>query len=173
MTTTREMVLVGGVAAALRERGSWTGETHVQKAAFVAKVLKHVPFESEFVLYKHGPFSFDLNKSLVHMRARGILSLTQNPGYGPSFEVNRPLWNALNQAAGNVFRQYSEGIDVICDTLATKNVAELERIATAIFLSVSHSDWSREELAEELVRVKPHIPPELARHAFDEAAQLA
>jgi uncharacterized protein YwgA len=172
MTTSKEMVLIGGVVKALRERGSWTGETHVQKASFVAKQLRHIPFASEFVLYKHGPFSFELSQSLVHMRARSVLKTIPNPGYGPTFELNESLWKTLRSATGNFFSDYEDGIGEICDALATKNVAELERVATAVFLDAEMPGRPVEQRAEELVRIKPHITPELARIAFDEAAQL-
>lgn len=169
MTTTKEMVLIGGVVKALRDRDSWTGETHVQKATFIAKVVKHVPFESEFVLYKHGPFSFDLSKSIVHMRSRGLLVTEINPGYGPSFSIKETLWRALDRTASNVFAQYEASISRICEVLAPKNVSELERIATAIYVSELLPNSSKKEKINELVRLKPHILPDLAKRAFEEA----
>ncbi|MER9455743.1 hypothetical protein [Mesorhizobium sp. M0478] len=169
MTTTKEMVLIGGVVKALRDRGSWTGETHVQKATFIAKVAKHVPFESEFVLYKHGPFSFDLSKSIVHMRSRGLLVTEVNPGYGPSFNIKEILWRALDRTASNIFAQYEVSILQICEILAPKSVSELERIATAIYVSELLPNSSKEEKIKELVRLKPHILPDLASRAFEEA----
>jgi uncharacterized protein YwgA len=167
------MVLIGGVVRSLRQRNSWAGETHIQKAAYIAKEIRGVPFESEFVLYKHGPYSFDLNKSVVHMRGRGILSTIQNPGFGPTMEVNEPLWVALDNAIGHYFSQFEAGINSVCDVLATKNVGELERLATAVFLNKSLGDTSIEEKADEMVRIKPHIPPDLARRAFDEVRALS
>lgn len=170
MTTTREMVLIGGVVKALRDRHSWTGETHVQKATFIAKVVRRVPFESEFVLYKHGPFSFDLSKSIVHMRGRGLLVTDVNPGYGPSFSVKETLWRALDRTASNIFAQYEASISRICEILAPKNVSELERIATAIYVSELLPNSSKEEKINELVRLKPHILPDAASKAFEEAS---
>ncbi|MEQ1901411.1 MAG: hypothetical protein ABL866_11830 [Devosia sp.] len=173
MTKSREMVLIGGTVKLLRERHSWAGETHIQKTAFVSKVLKGVPFESEFVLYKHGPFSFEMSTSLVHMRTRGLLSISQNPGYGPSFDVNEPLWKALDRTASQYFEQYEADLAAVCDVLATKNVAWLERVATATYLNSLRPNASVEERTNELVQLKPHIPYALARDAFDEVASIS
>jgi uncharacterized protein YwgA len=53
----------------LRRAGSWAGETHMQKAIFFLQELIKVPLGFEFLLYKHGPFSFDLRDELTFMRA--------------------------------------------------------------------------------------------------------
>ena len=44
----------------LRANKSWAGETHLQKATYILKRVLGVPVEFDFILYKHGPFSFDL-----------------------------------------------------------------------------------------------------------------
>lgn len=49
----------------LRAKGSWCGETHIQKATYFVQELLRVPLEFEFVLYKHGPYSFDLSDELT------------------------------------------------------------------------------------------------------------
>lgn len=172
MTTSIEMILIGGVVKILRDRHSWTGETHIQKSAYIAKVLKKVPFESEFVLYKHGPYSFDMNKSLSHMRGRGLLITTANPGYGPTYKINEPLWQALNKASGDVFSRFEESLIDVCRNLANKNVSSLERVATAVFLRSENPDKDDEFLAREMVSIKPHILIESARVAFIEADKL-
>ena len=76
MTSASEIHLVGRVVEILGEMHSWCGETHIQKTAYVAKVIKNVPFESKFILYKHGPYSFDMNGVLNHMRSQNILLVT-------------------------------------------------------------------------------------------------
>ncbi len=169
MTTSREMVLIGGIAAALKELGSWTGETHIQKAAYISKIKKQIPFESEFVLYKHGPYSFDMNKSIMHMLSRGMLVAESNPGYGPSILINAPLWKVLNSQLGDFYGQFDSSIRAVCGHLARKNVAELERIATAVFVSVNFSTLSLAERAATISRLKPHISSEVAIAALEEA----
>jgi uncharacterized protein YwgA len=168
MTTTKEMVLIGGIARSLAKHGSWCGETHIQKTAFIAKHAFKVALESDFVLYKHGPYSFDLNKSLSHMIARGVLRLETNPGYGP---LNEKFWEALNNSAENIFSRYSDNIEKACTVLGSKNVAELERVSTAFYLIDEDPEISDDDGAQKLSQLKPHIQADLARAAFVEARE--
>ncbi|MBN8987582.1 MAG: hypothetical protein J0H42_05030 [Rhizobiales bacterium] len=169
MTTSREMVLIGGVVDRLTRAGSWCGETHIQKTAYMTKALKNVPFESEFILYKHGPYSFDLNKSLNHMSARSVLSLELRGHYGPSYRLNEALWGALDRASSNFFSTVFESVDDICRRLAKKNVAELERVSTAVFVNTNFSDLSSSDKIKKFVELKPHVSRDLAQIAFEEA----
>ena len=68
-------VLLTHLIEGLCERGNWCGETHVQKTAFFVQELMGVPMEFRFILYKHGPFSFDLRDELTALRANGLLGL--------------------------------------------------------------------------------------------------
>src|SRR2546425_53683 len=83
----QEAVLTG-LARRLYESGSWSGETHVQKVAYVLNELANVPFSFNFILYKHGPFSFELRDELASMRADGLLERQSQPApYGPRIVV--------------------------------------------------------------------------------------
>ena len=55
----------------LQARGSWCGETHVQKSVYFLQDLLQVPLGFEFVLYKHGPYSFDLNDEITAVQLHG------------------------------------------------------------------------------------------------------
>jgi uncharacterized protein YwgA len=173
VTTSREMILIGGIVNQLTKRGSWCGETHIQKTAYIAKVLKSLPLQSEFILYKHGPYSFDLNKSLTHMLARGVLSLERQGQYGPSYHLNEAMWTALDRASSNIFSNVSSAVDAICEKLAKKNVVELERISTAVFVNFNFPELDRSEKINKFVELKPHVQRELAQAAFDETSAFS
>src|ERR1035441_4963526 len=55
-------------------KGSWCGETHIQKATYFLQELLGVDLGFEFVLYRHGPFSFELRDELSSMQADDILT---------------------------------------------------------------------------------------------------
>jgi len=74
----QEAVLVG-LARRLHDRGSWGGETHLQKATYLMHELLGVPFDFRFILYKHGPFSFELRDELGSMRADRLLDVLVEP----------------------------------------------------------------------------------------------
>src|SRR5438477_2081289 len=68
------------------ERGSWCGETHLQKAMYFLQDLLGVDAGFEFILYRHGPFSFELRDALASLQADGLLDLAiRQQGYGPTY----------------------------------------------------------------------------------------
>ena len=60
MDRIKNVAILLQLIGSLKKYGSWGGETHVQKATYSLQQLKSVPLNFHFVLYKHGPFSFDL-----------------------------------------------------------------------------------------------------------------
>jgi hypothetical protein len=64
----RSAILLGMINS-LKARGSWCGETHIQKAMFSLKNITDTPIDYTFVLYKHGAFSFDLRDELTEDRS--------------------------------------------------------------------------------------------------------
>src|SRR5436190_20618045 len=82
--------LVVKLAKRLRASGSWCGETHLQKALYIVQDMSKSNFGYKFVIYKHGPYSFELNNDLAAMRASNILEFQfLKEGYGPSIAPTR------------------------------------------------------------------------------------
>src|SRR5271168_3642259 len=136
----------------LRANGSWAGETHMQKTTFVLQELLDVPLGFDFVLYKHGPFSFDLRDELTFMRAQGFFQLEPQYPYGPSL-VAGAKGELLSKAFGRAVERYAAGIQFVSQKLGAKTVAELERTATALYISLREPGVA--EVAERLTNVKP------------------
>ena len=89
MKRLEKTALLLSLMKSLKCRGSWCGETHTQKATFFLQELLHVPLGYNFILYKHGPYSFDLNEELTAMRADGMIHLVPQPyPYGPTLNAN-------------------------------------------------------------------------------------
>ena len=75
--------LVLAVIRSLKQHGSWTGKTHVQKSLFLIKTATQIDVPFTFVLFKHGPYSFELETELEQMKS--YLAITSEPdpnGYG-------------------------------------------------------------------------------------------
>jgi len=68
----------------MKAKGSWCGETHIQKAAYFLQALMQVPMSFKFILYKHGPYSFDLSDEVTALRADRLLEYKTRLPYGPS-----------------------------------------------------------------------------------------
>ena len=150
----------------LRDHRSWAGETHIQKAAYFLQELLKVPLECRFVLYKHGPYSFELHDTLGEMEGLGLIAWEPKPApYGPSF-TEGPQGRFLSSLSQH-YQDYATQIRYIAEKLGKKSVAELERLGTALFLT-AEGEVAPEERAEEMVRLKPHVDMSQAQEAIAE-----
>lgn len=152
----------------LKEQGSWAGETHVQKATYVlTKVLK-VPLDFEFILYKHGPFSFDLRNELNALRAEGFMAWEiRGFRYGPSLRAGE-LGDALKTQFSTAPQAYRRQIDFVAGKIGGKDVKALERFATAIFVTLEEENLGAER-ANRIHELKPHVTLPEADEAVMEA----
>src|SRR5690348_16225016 len=128
----------------MRARGSWTGETHIQKATYFLQDLLGVPLGFDFILYKHGPFSFDVRDALSMMRADELVSIEVQPyPYGPRL-ASTDLGRGFKAQYQATLRQHSTAINCVADRLGARGVTELERLATALFVSLQNPQDSSE-----------------------------
>jgi len=154
------------LAEDLKKNGSWTGETHVQKAVYFLQDLLHVPTDFEFLFYKHGPFSFELRDALTYMQAEDFIGWVAQPPYGPSLRSGE-LASELKQQFGASAALYRRQVEFISGQLGRKTVAELERIATALWV-IRRENEKETDVARRITFLKPHITPEQAEAAVRE-----
>jgi uncharacterized protein YwgA len=173
MNETRRMVVLSELIEALDRRGSWCGETHIQKNAYFLDELLGVPFEEyDFILYKHGPFSFELRNELTGMRADGLLALEAQPyPYGPSL-VTTDLAQNLKSRFRQTLERYRPAVEFVAEHLGNKGVVELERLATALYVTRELPNASVEDRAQRLVHLKPHVPLTSATNAVERVDQI-
>jgi uncharacterized protein YwgA len=152
----------------LRENGSWAGETHLQKATYILARVLRVPVDFEFILYKHGPFSFDLRNEMGALRADGFLEweLKSNK-YGPSLKPG-PMSEVLKRQFPDAPMQYKAEIEFVASRLGNKNVAALERLATAIYVTLDER-WPADQRALRINELKRHVNVSEAEAAVAEA----
>ncbi len=156
----------------LKENGSWCGETHIQKAMFFLQEMAEVPTGFTYILYKHGPFSFDFRDELTSLRADGLLELTPQPyPYGPSLSVTR-IGESLKERFPRTLERYQDKIDFIAETLGDKGVTELERLATALYVIKELREENVRIISERIRELKPHITPEQAREAAEKVKEM-
>jgi len=167
----RETVLIA-LLDALAQRGSWCGETHLQKSVYFLQAMLRVPLCFEFILYKYGPFSFDLREQLATMLANLVLSQESYLSYGPSFKPG-PAAYRLKKLFPTTYRKFQKQISFVAEKLAGYDVAGLERLATALYVrSEGGEDLSLSDRADRLCELKPHISKEKASHAISLVDQL-
>lgn len=154
----------------LRRQDSWCGETHVQKAMYFLQEMAGVPTGFEFILYKHGPFSFDLRDELTAMRADRMVDLKfVHPSYGPSLEPAASAPRVLDLGRGAV-ADARRAVEFVAERFGDRPVTELERLGTALYVARKLPGQARAEQAEEIVRLKPHIERVEAELALETVA---
>jgi hypothetical protein len=171
MERLKRAAIVTELAEQMRRHGSWCGETHLQKATFLLEELG-VPIDYEFVLYKHGPFSFDLRDEMAEMRADGIMRLVPQPApYGPMLLPGERA-GQLPQRYPKTVTSYRPQVEFVAKSLDAMGVVELERLATALWVRRARPDDPVEDCAAELTTLKPHIPVDLAEEAIKRVDRL-
>ena len=154
------------------KRGSWCGETHIQKATLFLQDMMGVDSGFEFILYRHGPFSFDLRYELSSMQADSLLELTvRREGYGPTYVPTRFSETYLERFPKTTSR-YMRQVEFVADELSEKGVAELEKLATAFFILDREGIIPIGKRAQRLVDLKPHISLSDARSACEQVDLL-
>lgn len=156
---------------AMKTHGSWCGETHVQKCVYFLKEGLGVPLDVRFVLYKHGPFSFDLREVLGEMRGNFLIDVESRRPYGPSLVVAESGGRLLERFPKTV-AEYESRLEFVASELSTLKVVDLERLGTALYVLKEHPEESEECQADRLVELKPHIPPAEALAAVRRVDEL-
>ena len=167
MGQTERRALVCRLVKAMREAGSWTGETHIQKCLYFLQNLMNVPAGYDFILYKHGPYSFELQREMAVMGARFQLALEPRYPYGPSVILGPRGENDLKLVS-----QYDSAVKFIAKELSTEVVASLERLSTAFLVQLRYPDLEIQEVAMKINKIKPHISVPLARESVEDIKEL-
>jgi uncharacterized protein YwgA len=167
--------IVTSLAGRLREAGSWCGETHIQKAFYLLQDMLGVSTDFQFILYKHGPFSFDLSDELTALRGDKLLTLEpQTPPYGPRY-ARTEMSDRLEEAFRRTVGDYEKQLQFVAEVVDGRTVADLERLATALYVTKrreAEHDNSVKERALCLNRLKPHVTFEAATKAVEEIDRL-
>ncbi|MFH1538568.1 MAG: hypothetical protein ABIH66_06390 [bacterium] len=169
MTELQRVAVLISLVENLKEKGSWCGETHMQKAIYFLQTLFRVPTDFDYILYKHGPFSFDLRDKLTALRAYDIFGLQiQPPPYGPSLIV-KEVGESIKKAYSKSFERFKKEMDFVATVFENKNVAELERLSTALYI-IKNEGVGRNKtiIASRINSLKPHVSLDEASSAVDD-----
>ena len=154
----------------LRAAGSWCGETHVQKSSYFLEEQLGVPLDYDFILYKHGPFSFELRDELTEMRADRFIQLERHDPYGPSL-APADRAGLLKAKRSERLSGYREKIDFVAQQIGVRSVVDLEKLATALFVRKRFRD-EETDLVERILELKPHLQQADAEWALRELGEI-
>jgi uncharacterized protein YwgA len=160
--------VISRLADRLHEQDSWAGETHLQKATYFLQEAVSVPLGYDFVLYKHGPFAFDLRDDLSSFAADRFIEVKpQRYPYGPRLETSEN-GRALQARFPKTLRAYGDAVDQVAAFIGDRGVGALERLGTALMLLKERYEESDDELAASLTDIKPHVTQASAVEAIRE-----
>ena len=170
MSNQERWALVCALADELFDKDSWCGETHIQKAVYIALHWLGVSEfrDYEFTLYMYGPFSFDLKEDLGAMRIYGRIESQFPAGlsYGPTL---RPVEKQAEQLPKTRDAEFA----FIAEQFGSKGVAELERLTTALLATEKLGrNATVEKRVAQLRKWKLHFTPSEAQKAIRDADQL-
>ena len=132
---------------------------------YILQDLSKSNFSYKFLIYKHGPYSFELNNELAAMRAANILEfLFPREGYGPSIGPTKFGEKVLEVNEENI-REFSPFVEFLADWFATSDVRHLEKVATAYFVTQKNPRVPAIERAKKLNSLKPHVDIQAAEEA--------
>ena len=149
----------------LRKHDSWSGETHIQKATYFLQELLDVPLDFNFIFYSYGPYSFDLNDALTALRCDQLLNVKPRDPYGATLLLSERARGFLGRFP-KTRKTYEEAIRFVAKKLGDKKVADLERLATALFVQIQSPNTTMGKQAKEIHRLKPHVSLEEAQEAL-------
>lgn len=158
------------VIEGLKGKGSWTGKTHVQKTLFLLHSALCRPLPFDFILYKHGPYSFDVEEEMERMRSYKAVDQTPVPDYGVILKPGEMA--EFLQDIAPLDHDETTAIDKVCDFVGTKDVKDLERLATAAWIRSEEGLKNHDEIATRLHFLKPHISEAAAKSASEEVLSL-
>ncbi len=173
MKTFKKAVLIILMTEQLIDHGNWSGETSIQKAFYLLKALFKIRIDYDFILYKHGPYSFDLSDDLTAFRGYKLLKLKPHRKYSPRFLPDEAGIN-LKERFPKTRKKYQKKIDFVAEKLGDKGVFDLEKVSTAIYVIKE----KEEELSTDIERSrfihkkKKHISISDAKRALEEAHQI-
>lgn len=172
MATQEQYAICLRMIEALSQHGSWCGETHIQKASYVMQTLGAEQKIWDFVLYKHGPYSFDLHATIDALKQMNFLTLKVNPPYGPQIGLSETGKSLLHKYS-EIVAAYDSAIFKTAELLADKGVQQLEKIGTALLLNREYHDAEDDFLAQKINEIKPHISIGDAQTAVQSYRDLA
>jgi hypothetical protein len=174
MDRLKRAVILTELMDRLRANGCWCGHAHMQHAVYFLQEVLGVPTGFEYILYMHSPYSYDLMADLTRLRADYLMEFNhRSPGYGPGL-VPTHTSGELRSRFPVTLATYADQLDFVARTLGTKEVVELDTLATALYLTREDGfPGGVEDRGRRLAELKPHLSYGQALDAVREFDRIA
>ena len=157
MKRLQKAALISEMLDKMIHKGSWAGETHLQKCLFFLQEMRGVSTGYIFQIHHYGPFSFDLSDEIVQLKGDRLIVPFYRPyPYGPSLassEASLHLRTYFTKTLG----KYTNDIDFVVKHFGNLNANELGELSTAYYFILQDKTSSDEEIAKKVNKAKPYI----------------
>lgn len=172
MKRLQRAALLAELVEQMRAQNSWCGETHLQKATFFLQELLDVDLGYDFIVYKHGPFSFDLRDELGEFVSDRLIRYEpQLPPYGPRISTTEES-ERVQKIYPRTLARHARRIRFVAESLDARGVVDLERLATALYVTLESPQAGKDARARSLRLLKPHIAEPAALRAVEEVDEI-
>ena len=131
-----------------------------------------MPLGNAFVLYKQGPFSFDLRDELAQLRTAGQIQVEPQPApFGHKLGLSG-VGEKLLKRLQYRWEPYKESIDQVAQWLSGYRVKKLEQLATAWYVVSELPQGDLSAWLHHLQEVKPHVSEDDAQAAIAEVLEV-
>ncbi len=165
MDEKQRFAIICMIVEKLNRHDSWCGETHIQKAAYLAEAFFKIPLRYNFILYRYGPYSSRLSYDLVGMELDNYL-IRKVTSPGATYNLSLP--EEVISLPGKQKKQ----LDFIATAFGKKGVADLERLSTAFWVIENYQDKSMKEQAKILSSIKMHVPLDKAFSELEKMKEI-
>jgi len=128
---------------------------HIHKAMSFAQSMDLLEVPFAFILYKHGPYSVDIEFELDQMRSYSAVVAGKNPFLSQVLRVGSN-GDLVRKKAPLQFCEVS-GISRVCAFLSKRSLIQVDLFATAAWISYHERISNPEQLASRLHSLKPFI----------------
>ena len=158
--------IILSIVEQLNRLGGSSGKTHVQKSLFLVQAVHRDLIPFQYVLYKHGPYSFEVEDELEEMKSYAAIASRPVLDYGVAFAPDAMAEFVRKKAplTGILPRR----LETVCQFVSGKCAADLERISTAAWVYGREGIEAKGPNVERIVELKPHVSRHLAEDAFDQ-----
>jgi hypothetical protein len=139
--------------------------THLHKAMFFLRAMG-VPVPFSFILYKHGPFSLDVESELAEMKSYYATCPDSRPGFSQVLQAGINA-QSLRQKV-QLTPEERRAVAQVCKFLAGKPLMEIEVLATAAWIKSNEQFRTSDEMARRLHLLKPYVSPHEATERVGE-----
>lgn len=140
----------------LQRQGSWTGETKLQRISYFLKHLMGVPLDFDFILYKHGMFSFGLQTELNILYGYKLLDLETIHPYSPKFVVS-DVGEVFLKKFPKTTAKYEKQIDFLVDELGKMAVEGLSSRSIVHYITSKNLTLDQKGRTKKLMELKPFL----------------